>query len=100
MDSLLIRNVKKYENKVKELEEQGELKEALFYKWYLHENIKKLRELGWKRVEGVWQMRERENWDVICEVCDKTIERGVATESGENYCDSCYDKLAYENKVK
>ncbi|MGR9592445.1 MULTISPECIES: hypothetical protein [Bacillus cereus group] len=26
-------------------------------------------------------MRERENWDVLCEVCDKTIERGVATES-------------------
>ncbi|EJR56731.1 hypothetical protein IIO_05261 [Bacillus cereus VD115] len=43
-------------------------------------------------------MRERENWDVLCEVCDKTIERGVATESGDNYCDSCYDKLAYGNK--
>ncbi|MGN4725361.1 hypothetical protein ACTFR8_28585 [Bacillus cereus group sp. MYBK15-3] len=38
-------------------------------------------------------MRERENWDVLCEVCDKKIERGVATESGDNYCDSCYNKL-------
>lgn len=45
-------------------------------------------------------MRERENWDVLCEVCDKTIERGVATESGENYCESCYNKLAHENKTK
>ncbi|MDY8161200.1 hypothetical protein [Bacillus thuringiensis] len=44
-------------------------------------------------------MRERENWDVLCEVCDKTIERGVATESGENYCDSCYNKLAYKGKL-
>ena len=45
-------------------------------------------------------MRERENWDVLCEICDKTIERGVSTESSENYCDSCYNKLAYENKAK
>ncbi|MED3079146.1 hypothetical protein [Bacillus wiedmannii] len=45
-------------------------------------------------------MRERENWDVLCEVCDKAIEHGVATESGNNYCNSCYDKLAYENKAK
>ncbi|AAP08847.1 MULTISPECIES: hypothetical protein [Bacillus] len=45
-------------------------------------------------------MRERENWDVLCEVCDKTIERGVSTESGDNYCDSCYEKLVYGNKDK
>lgn len=45
-------------------------------------------------------MRERENWDVLCEVCDKTIECEVSTESRENYCDSCYNKLAYENKGK
>ncbi|MED3542435.1 hypothetical protein [Bacillus toyonensis] len=24
-------------------------------------------------------MRERENWDVLCEVCNKTIEHGVST---------------------
>lgn len=57
MDSLLIRNVENYEEKVKELEERGELKEALFYKWYLHENLRKLRELGWGREEGVWKKR-------------------------------------------
>ncbi|AFQ15586.1 hypothetical protein P9Y62_07165 [Bacillus thuringiensis] len=45
-------------------------------------------------------MRERENWDVLCEVCDKTIERGVSTETGDNYCNSCYEKLAYGNKDK
>lgn len=45
-------------------------------------------------------MRERENWDVLCDVCDKTIERGVVTESGDSYCQSCYDKLAYGNKDK
>ncbi|MEC5307757.1 hypothetical protein [Bacillus thuringiensis] len=45
-------------------------------------------------------MREREHWDVLCEECDKTIERGVTTESGDNYCESCYNKLAYENKAK
>lgn len=50
--------------------------------------------------KGMGIMRERENWDVLCEECDKTIERGVATESGDNYCDSCYDKLAYGNKEK
>ncbi|HDR4949009.1 TPA: hypothetical protein QCR51_005667 [Bacillus cereus] len=44
-------------------------------------------------------MRERENWDVLCEACDKTIERGVATESGDNYCDSCYNKLAKEKNM-
>ncbi len=43
-------------------------------------------------------MRERENWDVLCEVCDKTIEYGIATESGDNYCNSCYNKLVYGNK--
>ncbi|MDA2639086.1 hypothetical protein PDQ79_32335 [Bacillus cereus] len=45
-------------------------------------------------------MRERENWDVLCEACDKTIERGVATESGDNYCDSCYNKLAKEKSYQ
>jgi hypothetical protein len=43
-------------------------------------------------------MRERENWDVLCEACDKTIECGVATESGDNYCDSCYNKLTKREK--
>ncbi|MGQ4286595.1 hypothetical protein ACS4JF_18770 [Bacillus thuringiensis] len=45
-------------------------------------------------------MRERENWDVLCEVCEIKIEHGIATESGENYCESCYNKLAYEKKAK
>ncbi|AHA69986.1 hypothetical protein YBT1518_03835 [Bacillus thuringiensis YBT-1518] len=44
-------------------------------------------------------MREREKWDVLCVACDKTIERGVATESGDNYCDSCYNKLAKEKNM-
>lgn len=49
--------------------------------------------------KGIKIMRERENWDVLCEACDKTIERGVATESGDNYCDSCYNKLAKEKNM-
>nr|WP_144489250.1 hypothetical protein [Bacillus thuringiensis] len=39
-----------------------------------------------------------ENWDIICEICNKTMERGVATESDDNYCKPCYKKLAYGNK--
>lgn len=49
--------------------------------------------------KGIKIMRERENWDVLCEACDKTMERGVATESGDNYCDSCYNKLAKEKNM-
>ncbi|MGX5375407.1 hypothetical protein ACWKT1_23175 [Bacillus cereus] len=45
-------------------------------------------------------MRASENWDVLCEACDKTIERRGATESENNYCESCFDKLAYRSKDK
>ncbi|AVR33694.1 hypothetical protein [Bacillus cereus] len=45
-------------------------------------------------------MRERENWDVLCEECDKVIIIGVKTEFRDHYCKTCYDKLAYGNKGK
>lgn len=45
-------------------------------------------------------MRERENWDVLCEECDKVIIIGVKTESGDHYCEACYDRLTYGNKDK
>lgn len=51
-----------------------------------------------KKETGV--MRERENWDVLCEECDKVIIIGVKTEFGDHYCKTCYDKLAYGNKGK
>lgn len=45
-------------------------------------------------------MRASENWDLLCEACGKTIERRGATESENNYCESCFDKLAYGSKDK
>ncbi|MBU4642904.1 hypothetical protein [Bacillus toyonensis] len=43
-------------------------------------------------------MRKREDWDVLCDACDKIITHGIATNSGENYCSDCHKKLVYRNK--
>ncbi|MED2875078.1 hypothetical protein P4268_28625 [Bacillus thuringiensis] len=45
-------------------------------------------------------MLRSENRDIIFEICNKTMGRGVATESDDNYCEPCYKKLAYGNKKR